>query len=162
TGWRLMFSNAGSPPGENGSTTIRFEALAPGESVADTTPGHWSAPQILSTYLNGDPSVFGWSGSEELHVPGADYLAGFTAWGPGNAHIAFARLSWSGSDFTIGTPTVTAVDEYRSPARGVRMTLADYRPGARRVTFHVDSPLAIEARLEVFDPQGRRVASLLN
>lgn len=162
TGWRLMFTNAGSPPGENGHTTIRFETLTPGESVADTTPSHWSAPQILMQYLNGDLSVFGWSGSEELHVAGADYLGGFTAWGPGNANIALARVNWNGSNFTLGPPTVTAVDEYRSPARGVRMSLADYRPGARRVTFLIDSPLEIEARLEVFDPQGRRAASLLN
>ena len=161
TGWRLMFSNAGSPPGEHGYTTIRFETLAPGESVADTTPAHWSAPQVLMPYLNYDGSVFGWSGSEELHVNGADYLAGFTAWGPGNAAIAMTRITWNGDDFTIGVPTVTAVDEYRSPARGVRMSLAGCRPGARRVTFLIDSPLALEARLEVFDPQGRRAASLL-
>jgi len=161
TGWRLMFTNAGSPPGENGNTTVRFESLAPGESLADTTASHWTPPVVLKQYLNGDATVFGWSGTEELHVSGADYLAGFTAWGPSSVGIAIARINWNGSDFTLGTPSVTAVDEYRSPARGLRMSLADHRPGARQVTFLIDSPLELEAKLEVFDPLGRRTASLL-
>ena len=162
TGWRLLFTNAGSPPGENGHTTIRFESLAEGESIADTTASHWSAPVIMEQYLNGAPTTFGWSASEELHVEGADYLAGFTAWTPGSAGIAITRVLWNGNDFTLGAPSVTAVDEYRSPARGVRMALADFRPGARRVTFLLDSPLELEAKLEVFDALGRRSASLLN
>lgn len=156
--WRLMFSNAGSPPGENGNTTIRFEALAPGESPADTTPAHWSAPVILVQYLNNAPTSYGWSGSEELHVSGADYLGGFTAWQIGASGIAFTRVLWNGNDFTLGAPSVTSVDEYRSPARGVSLALADWSPRARRVTFLIDSPLELAARLVVFDAQGRRIA----
>lgn len=158
TGWRMMFANAGSPPGENGSTTIRFESLAPGESVADTTPAHWSAPVILRDYLNGAPTSFGWSGSEEIHLPGADYLAGFTAWTPGASGIAFTRVNWNGSEFTLGAPSVTSVDEYRSPTRGLTLRLAGWSPRVREVRFLVDSPLALPAKLEVFDAQGRRIA----
>ena len=158
TDWRLMFTNAGSPPGENGHTTIRFESLAPGASVADTTPAHWSAPVILEQYLNGAPTSFGWSGSEELHVSGADYLGGFTAWSPGASGIAFTRVFWNGASFTLGAPSVTSVDEYRSPARGVTLTLVDWSPGARHATFLIDSPVELAAKLEVFDAQGRRAA----
>jgi hypothetical protein len=159
TGWRLMFSNAGSPPGENGNTTIRFESLAPGESPADTTPAHWSAPIITEQYLNNAPTTFGWSGSEELHVSGADYLGGFTAWQLGASGIAFTRVNWNGSDFTLGAPSVTSVDEYRSPARGVRLVLAGSDPRARAVTFLIDSPDALAAKLDVFDVLGRRIAT---
>jgi hypothetical protein len=159
TGWRLMFTNAGSPPGENGHTTIRFESLVPGASPADTTPANWSAPVILEQYLNNVPTSFGWSGSEELHVPGADYLGGFTAWSLGASGIAFTRLNWNGDNFTLGAPNVVSVDEYRSPARGVRLGLANWSPRARTVTFLIDSPVALAAKLEVFDAQGRRIAT---
>jgi hypothetical protein len=159
TGWRLMFSNAGSPPGENGHTTIRFESLAPGESPADTTPVHWSAPIITEQYLNNVPTTFGWSGSEELHVSGADYLGGFTAWQLGASGIAFTRVNWNGSDFTLGAPSVTSVDESHSPARGLQLVLAGADPRARVVTFLIDSPDALAARLDVFDVLGRRIAT---
>jgi hypothetical protein len=159
TQWRLMFSNAGSPPGENGHTTIRFEALAPGESPADTTREHWSAPIILEQYLNNVPTTFGWSGSEELHVSGADYLGGFTAWSLGSTGIAFTRVLWNGDNFALGAPSVTSVDEYRSPARGLSLSLADWSPRARKVTFVIDSPVQLAARLDVFDAQGRRIAT---
>ena len=158
-GWRLMYSSAGSPPGETGNTTIRFQQLAPGTSVADTTPAHWGAQQVLKDYLGGSPTVFGWSGSEQLHVPGGDYLAGFTAWGPVFQGIAITRMSWQGSDFTLGQPTVTGVDEVHSSARGVSMSLVGFSPHAGRVAFQLDSPLALDAKLEVFDTQGRRVAT---
>jgi glycosyl hydrolase family 32 len=162
TNWRLMFSNAGSPPGENGHTTIRFEVLASGESPADTTRAHWSDPIILEQYLNNVPTTFGWSGSEELHVPGADYLGGFTAWSLGSTGLAFTRVNWNGNNFTLGAPSVVSVDEFRSPARGLSLALADWSPGAREVTFLIDSPVEIEARLDVFDAQGRRIATPLD
>ncbi|MCC6652554.1 MAG: hypothetical protein IT348_15490, partial [Candidatus Eisenbacteria bacterium] len=53
--WRLMFTNAGSPPGEFGETTIRFIELAPGGSPADTSASNWSAPVILASYMNNLP-----------------------------------------------------------------------------------------------------------
>jgi hypothetical protein len=159
TNWRLMFTNAGSPPGEYGQSTVRFESLAPGESPADTTPAHWSAPVILQQYLNNEPASFGWSGSEELRVGRVDYMGGFMAWSPGATGIAFARVSWNGSDFTLGAPSVTSVDEVRSPAHGVTLSLADWSPDAPRVTFVIDSPVALAAKLEVFDAQGRRAAT---
>ena len=157
-----MFTNAGSPPGEHGQTTIRFESLAPGESPADTTPAHWSAPVPLVQYLNNVPTSFGWSGSEEVHVSGADYLGGFTAWSLGATGIAFTRVIWSGSEFALGAPSITSVDEVRSPARGVRLSLAHWSPSARKVTFLIDSPVELTAKLEVFDAQGRRIATPLD
>jgi hypothetical protein len=71
-------------------------------------------------------------------------------------------MTWNGSDFTLGAPSLTSVDEYRSAARGLRMTLAGYAPHADAVAFEIESPLALEARLDVFDTQGRRVATLLD
>jgi hypothetical protein len=162
TGWRLMFTSAGSPPGETGNTTIRFEELVPGAMVSDTTAANWGAPKILMQYLHNDNAVYGWSGSEELHVSGADYLAGFTAWGPFFQGIAITRMAWSGSNFTVGLPTVTSVDEVHSTARGVRMSLEGYAPHADVIRFRLESPGALAAKLEIFDAQGRRVASLLS
>jgi len=159
TNWRLMFANAGSPPGEYGQSTIRFESLAPGASPADTTPAHWSVPVILQQYLNDEPASFGWSGSEELHISGADYMGGFMAWGPGDTGIAYARVNWNGSDFTLSAPSVTSVDEVRSTARGVNLSLAGWSPSASRVTFVIDSPVELAAKLEVFDAQGRRTVT---
>jgi hypothetical protein len=161
TGWRLMFSSGGSPQGERGQSTIRFETLVPGASLADTTPANWSAPVVLKQYLEGDTTVFGWSGSEELRAVGVDYLAGFTAWGPDVTAIAFAALIWNGDEFTLTHPAVTAVDVVHSTARGVRMRLAGYTPRGRVVTFVLDSPLELDARLEVFDALGRRLRTLL-
>jgi hypothetical protein len=159
THWRLMFTNAGSPPGENGGTTIRFLALAPGQSPADTTPAHWSDPVILRDYMNGLPTATGWSGSEHLHISGVDYLGGFQAWTPGQTGIAFTRMIWNGTDFTLGPPGVTSVDEYRSPARGLALSLVDRDPRAPEARFRIDSPLALAAKLELFDAQGRRIAT---
>jgi hypothetical protein len=162
TGWRLMFSNAGSPPGENGQTTIRFEALAPAASVSDTSAGNWSTPSVLEQYLNNDATVFGWSGSEHLRVGDADFLAGFTAWGPLFQGIAVTRMKWLGSDFTLGGSLTTAVDEYRSPTRDVRLSLVAGAPPTRRVQFAIESPTALDARLEVFDAMGRHLATPLD
>jgi hypothetical protein len=161
TGWRLMYSNAGSPPGETGQTTIRFQKLAPGASVADTTRGNWGAPDVLMQYLHGDPTVFGWSGSEYLRVGDTDFLAGFTAWGPHYQGIAITRMRWQNGDFTLGGTQVTAVDEYRSSAKTVRLAVEGGTPPTRQVRFVIDSPLELDARLDVFDPAGRRVATLL-
>ena len=159
TDWRLMFTSGGSPFGEYGQSTVRFESLAPGASPADTTPANWSAPVILQQYLNYEPASFGWSGTEELHFPGADYMGGFMAWGPGHTDIAYARVNWNGSDFTLGAPIVTSVDEVRSTVRGVNLSLAGWSPSAPRVTFVIDSPFELTAKLEVFDAQGRHTAT---
>mgnify|MGYP002865280247 FL=1 len=161
TGWRLLFSNAGSPPGEAGQTTIQFQTLAPGVSVSDTSSDQWSDSKVLKQYLGGDATVFGWSGTEYLRMGGTDFLAGFTAWGPIYQGIAMSRISWHGTDFTLGGASVTAVDEYRSPAKDVRLRLENDSSPTRRVRFVIESPLELEAKLEVFDPAGRRLATLL-
>src|SRR5262249_21281977 len=106
-------------------------------------------------------AVFGWSGSEELHVSGADFLGGFTAWGPFFQGIALTRVNWNQQQFTLGSPQVTSVDEVHSGSRAVRLSLAGWSPAARAVTFATDSPAALAAKLEVFDAMGRRRASLL-
>lgn len=157
--WRLMFTNAGSPPGENGGTTIRFLDLAPGESPSDTTAAHWTGPVILRDYMNGVPTSHGWSGSEHLRVANVEYLGGFTAWAIGEMGIAYTRMVYNGSNFTLAAPAVTSVDEWRSPARALTLALLDWGPGASRATFRIDSPLTLSAKLEVFDAQGRRIAT---
>lgn len=160
-GWRLMFSNAGSPLNETGSTTIRFQTMATGASVSDTSRANWGTSRVLSDYLNDRYTVFGWSGSEHLRVGDADYLAGFTAWGPRYQGIAFARMKWEGDNFTLGGSTIAGVDDLGPPAREVQLRRVVAASHARRVTFEVDAPFELDARLEVFDTGGRRVATLL-
>ena len=162
-GWRLMFSSAGSPPGEVGETTIRFETLAPGASVADTTPGNWGArpstdavPERRSRPCSGGAAARGcalraWTTSAASPRGGRTIRASLSS-----------GMIWAGDEFTLETPGVTAVDEFRSPTRRVRMTLANVAPGARHVTFRFDSPVALAARLDVFDAMGRRLRSLLD
>ena len=104
------------------------------------------------------PTAFGWSGSEEMHVSGADLLGGFTAWSLGSTGIAFTRIVWNGTDFTLAAPSVTAVDEVRSPTRDVTLSPAAAGARAREVTFLIETPEALAAKLEVFDLQGRRTA----
>jgi len=162
TGWRLMFSRGGSPP-DSGKRTIRFLTSVPGTSPGDTAFGKWPVPvTVLKEYLAGDTTVYGWNGSEELHAGGVDYLSGYTAWGPVVQGIAISRMQWNGSNFTLQQPSIVGVDEYRSRLRGVQMRLAGFDPRARRVVFLLETPSPLDARLEVFDTMGRRLASLLS
>lgn len=160
TGWRLMFSRGGGPP-NGGQNSIRFLTLAPGKSLTDTSTAAWPGPAaVLKTYLNGDTTVFGWNGSEQLNAGGVDFLAGFTAWGPTLQGIAITRMSWNGSNFTLQQPSVTAVNDVGSNARDVRLRLRGLRPGAKGIEFQIETPLTLDARLEVFDVTGRQVAEI--
>ena len=159
--WSLLYSNAGTPPGETGKGTIRIHQLIPGHSLADTSYDAWGDGSTLMDYLHGEPAVFGWSGSEHLRFGRMDLLGGFTAWGPIYQGIALSKLNWNSGDFTLALPSVLAVDEYRSPARGVELSVSGATPGSRQVEFSITSPGEIEARLEVFDVAGRRRAELL-
>jgi len=159
--WWLMFSSGGSPPGEAGQGTIRFQRLAPGYDVTDTSFSAWTPGPPLMSYLEDDFTVFGWSGSEQARWGTFDLLAGFTAWGPQFQGIALGRMRWSGDDFVLERPSVTAVDEWRSPSRDVRLEIVGGGPAASWVEFRIESPAAFEARLEVFDVSGRRVATPL-
>lgn len=158
--WWLLYSNAGTPPGETGQTTIRLHRLAPGHSLADTSAGAWSDGTALMDYVHGQSAVFGWSGSEHLRIGRTDLLAGFTAWGPLYQGIALTQLEWNSGEFTLGLPTVVSVDEVSSPARAVRMHVSGATPGSRRVEFRIETPVELDARLEVFDVAGRRRARL--
>jgi hypothetical protein len=160
--WWLMFSNAGTPPGEAGQSTIRFQRLVPGAAVTDTSLSAWVAGPPLMTYLANDLTVFGWSGSEQLRTGTFDLLAGFTAWGPQYQGIMIGHMLWQDDDFVLDRPTVTAVDEWRSPSRDVRLEVLGGTPGSTSVEFVVESLVALTARLEVFDVAGRRVATPLD
>ena len=92
-------------------------------------------------------------------MPGADVLGGFTAWSLGATGIAYTRVNWNGDNFTLGAPNVASVDEVHSPTRGVVMSVMERDPGERQVTFLIDSPIEIRAKLELFDVQGRRAAA---
>ena len=160
--WWLLYSSAGTPPGETGNGTIRLHRLAPGHSLVDTSLDAWGEHSTLMSYLGGSAAVFGWSGSEHLRLGRHDFLAGFTAWGPIYQGIAITRVDWNGGDFTLGFPTVVSVDEHRSTARELRMSIAGATPGSRIIEFRIDSPAELEARLEVFDVAGRRRAELFS
>ncbi len=157
--WCLAYSSAGTPAGETGNTTIRFQTLNAGAALTDTARASWSEPVVLKQYLHDDPTVFGWSGTEQLRVGDIDYLAGFTAWGPGFQGIAIARMHWQGGDFTLGGFANVGVDEptvARSP-----VALSAAARGASRVRFTWRMANAGRARLEILDVAGRRVATPL-
>ena len=158
TGWRLLFSNAGTPPGEVGNSTILFTPLRIGAAVTDTSLASWGNPVVLKQYLAGDPTVFGWSGSEHLRVGDTDFLAGFTAWGPAFQGIAIARMHWQGGEFTLGGFASVGVDDDRSGS--VPIALQAEARGGSRVRFAWRLAAATSARLEVFDLAGRRIATL--
>jgi len=157
SGWCLAYSSAGTPPGETGNTTIRFETLAAGAALSDTSSASWSATVVLKQYLKDDPTVFGWSGTEHLRAAGADFLAGFTAWGPSFQGIAIARMHWQGSDFTLGGFASTGVDD--TPASAAPASLVARARGGSRVRFTWQLASAAHAQLEVFDLSGRRIAT---
>lgn len=159
--WWLLYSNAGTPPGEKGKGTIRIHTLAPGQSLADTSFDVWGDGSTLMDYLHGEPAVFGWSGTEHMRVGRMDLFGGFTAWGPIYQGIALSNLNWNNDDFTLALPSVLSVDEYRSTARDVELRFSGGTAGTRQVEFVITSAGELEARLEVFDVAGRRRAELL-
>ena len=59
------------------------------------------------------------------------------------------------------TSAFTAVDEYQSGAKDVRMSVVENAPPTRQVRLVIESPRELAARLEVFDPMGRRLRTLL-
>lgn len=156
-GWRLAYSNAGTPPGETGNSTILMQALAPGSAVTDTARSCWSAPVVLKQYLQDDPTVFGWSGTEHLRTGESDFLAGFTAWGPSFQGIAIARMHWQGDSFTLGGFAAVGVGDESGPSAPAALTASSH--GGSRVRFSWQLGRASDARLEVFDVTGRRVAT---
>src|SRR6185436_2112975 len=133
--WSLLYTNAGTPPGETGKGTIRLHHLVPGHSPADTSFDAWGTGGTLMDYLHGEPAVFGWSGTEHMRLGRMDLLGGFTAWGPIYQGIALTKLTWSGDDFTLSLPSVLAVDEYRSPSRDVELSFSGGTAGSRQVKF---------------------------
>lgn len=159
SGWCLAYSSAGTPPGEVGNSTIRFEVLAPGAALTDTARASWSEPRVLKQYLQDDPTVFGWSGTEHLRVAGTDFLAGFTAWGPSFQGIAIARMHWQGGDFTLGGFANAGVDD--PPASAAPAALVARSSGGSRVRFAWRVAAAGQAQLEIFDVSGRRMATPL-
>jgi len=159
--WWLLYTNAGTPPGETGKGTIRMHPLAPGQSLADTSYDGWGSGSTLMDYLHGETAVFGWSGTEHMRLGRTDLLGAFTSWGPVYQGIALSKLNWNGDDFTLALPSVLSVDEYRSPSRDVELSYSGGSAGSRQVEFVVKSAGELEARLEVFDVAGRRRAELL-
>jgi hypothetical protein len=115
---------------------------------------------VLKQYLKDDPTVFGWSGTEHLRVAGTDFLAGFTAWGPAFQGIAIARMHWQGGDFTLGGFANTGVDD--SPASAAPASLVARSSAGSRVRFAWRVATAVQARLEIFDVSGRRIATPLD
>jgi hypothetical protein len=157
-GWCLAYSSAGTPPGEVGNTTIRLQELLPGAALIDTASASWTPPVVLKQYLQGDDTVFGWSGTEHLRVSNTDFLAGFTAWGPSFQGIAIARMHWQAGEFTLGGFASAGLDG--SPSSAAPTTLTAQSRGRSSVRFAWRLAAASSARLEIFDVSGRRIAAL--
>ena len=169
TGWRLLFSWGGTG-GARSDTVSAFtirDTLA--VNVADTTsnppvvgpnPPGWGDTQNLFVYLGRDTTVKGWEGLEYLKVCNVDYLAAFNAWVFDGIHIS--RMFWNGSNFTLRVPSVTGVDEVGAMSAALRLRVLDFRPSATTVRFEIESPVALPAKLEIFDVAGRRVRTLVN
>lgn len=152
--WRIYFANAWwNLPGYN-STFIATQAA--GHSVSDTTAGLWAEIDSLYSYLGGNPSVLYWQACEHLQVGNAHLFAAYNGSG-----IAITRTYWNGSNFVIGYPDLTAVED--APLSGsARFFVANLRPGTQSVSFIVDAPARGIPNLAVYDLAGRRLKTLMD
>lgn len=159
--WRLLFTHGIDSPADS---SIRFSAKKLGRALADTTLGPeedrvWSTPATnLFTYLAGDSTAWGTYATEHLRVGRVDFLATFDG-----AGILVSRMVWSGADFTLIQPSVTAVQgESPSPVSRVALRVIEALPGAGRLAFEIGMPTQERVRLGIYDVAGRRVRSLVD
>jgi len=161
TTWRLLFTHGIDSPADS---SIRFSTKKLGRVLADTTLGpsndrDWSTPATnLFTYLSGDSTAWGTYATEHLRLENVDFLATFDG-----AGILISRMIWSGTNFSLVQPQVTAVEE-GPPQRAPRVALRviEAVPGAGRVAFEIDLPARDRVRLGIYDVAGRRVRSLVD
>jgi hypothetical protein len=152
--WRLMFTDGPAAA----DRSILFTSKSFGESLADTSLGHWTTPATrLYPYLLNDPTVFGWEATEYLRVGNVDFLAAYDGVG-----IAITRMYWSGPDFIVGFPSVTEVGKTDRPGASLRFSLSDLVPGSQRVGFWIELASPARVSLAVFDLAGRRIRRLVD
>jgi hypothetical protein len=124
------------------------------------SPGHWLSRQRRVYYVGALDSVnvSDWRASEYLAVPRNEYLAAYI-----NSAIAIGELSWSGINFTVGTPTTASVADLRHPhPSGVALSVVNYHSAAPSVTLRLELPARLRAKVDVFDVGGRRVGQILS
>ncbi len=154
--WRLMFTH-GIDAG--GDSTIRVTTkLTPGYGGVDNTAlAAWTSPsQWFWKYLDGDSTVWGSYATEHLTTDIGDFIATFD--GPPMNSIRVSRMYWSGTDFYLRRPVVTAVSNQPSgPVLQSSVRVLGKTIGASTVTFEIGLSAAGHARLAVYDVAGRRV-----
>jgi len=159
--WRLLFTHGINSPADS---SIRFSAKKLGPALGDTTLGPvggrvWSTPATnLFNYLAGDSTAWGTYATEYLRAGQVDFLATFDG-----AGILVSRMNWSGSDFTLAQPSITAVGERATEQRGsVALRIAGANPGAGRLLLEIRMPSRQRVKLGIYDIAGRRVRSLVD
>jgi len=114
--------------------------------------------------------VAGLQATECLRAGKANLLAGFQGVLSGSFGIAFRRQYWSmpgwpsNPDFVLsGTGAdVTAVREAQKQSGDLRFAVAGFVPARGRARFRIETPLAIRARVVVYDVMGRAVKRILD
>jgi hypothetical protein len=154
--WRLMFTDGPADP----EVSIRFEGKSPGPAVSDTSLGNWATPStVLFSYLSASaPSApYGWEATEFLRLgePPTDFIGGYDGDG-----IAISRVYWSGVDFALAFPSVTAVGGPRR-STDVGLAVSKLIPGVPRVGLRIELPAPMRATLAIYDVMGRRVSTVL-
>lgn len=159
SGWRIMFTAA-----ENGTafkhSSLRMITTA-GTTPSDTSANAWSGtPTVLFNYLSPDTTVSGWVASEQLRVGHVDFLAAQNGYNFDGIHIA--RMYWTGNDFRLQVPNVTAVDLVGAKTKSVHLSAMNYSPRAGQVTMRIELPEKMAVKLVMYDVLGRVVCKLVD
>jgi hypothetical protein len=152
--WRLFVANASYD--NNGYFSTIFLTQSPGDSLTNRTVGAWPERDSLYAYLDQDADVIGWQACEHLHIGHAHFFAAYD----GNG-IGITRMHWDPEQqkFVIAYPSVASVGS-GAGLGGLRLAIAELRPGTGVVRFAIESAETITPRLTVFDVFGRRVRGL--
>jgi len=155
--WRVMYTWGGNHPQNE---TIRFAPDSLTTSITDTASVHWGANRILFDYLGSDTTVSGWNGTEHLRAGTVDFLAAYNAYVVDGIQIA--RMYWSGRNFSLKQPSVTAVDYAGAATRSVKLSLEKFAAHSQMIEFQVYVPAALRVNLSIYDVLGRRLSTIID
>jgi hypothetical protein len=152
--WRLMFTDGPAYP----DSSIRFE-VAQGR-ISDTTLASWQPTPVLPTklydYLHQDFTVYGWEATEYLHVAPVDFLAAYDGTG-----IPITRMYWTGTDFVLGFPDVSAPRGGREVA-ALGFAVSELALGSGLVRLAIDVPVTATVTITAYDVMGRRIKRIFD
>lgn len=168
--WRIMFSDGGY--GDAGRSVIF--ATNGASALTDTSLAAWPQDTTLYSYASqgpdGPPGVWGLQATECLRAGKAYVLAGFQGSSNGWFGINFRRAYWSlpglpsNPDFVLSAngADVTAVRQVQRQSGDLRFAVAGLVPARGRVRFRIEAPVAMRARVVVYDVMGRAVKPIID